>query len=58
MLGGTGARLWELLDPPLTVPELVARLASDYTADPATVLADVTTTLDEIERRGIARSLP
>jgi len=57
VLGGSGAKVWELIDPPVTVADLAGRLAGLYSADPAIVASDVTATLEELERRGIARSI-
>ena len=48
-LPGTGASVWDLLDEPATVDQLVVVLAEAYDADPATVEHDVRALLGELE---------
>jgi len=52
-LPGTGAAVWDLLEEPATLAELVAILADAYDdADPAAVDHDVRALLAELERLG------
>jgi hypothetical protein len=48
-LPGTGAIVWDLLEEPATLPELVATLAEAYEEDPAVVEHDVVALLTELE---------
>ena len=52
LLPGTGAIVWDLLEEPATLTELVATLAEAYEADPAVVDHDVRTLLGELETLG------
>lgn len=51
-LPGTAATVWDLLEVPATVDELVAALVEVYAADPTTVTADVTALLDRLMEIG------
>jgi hypothetical protein len=51
-LPGTGAAVWDLLEEPASLAELVAALAEVYEEDPAVVELDVTTLLAELEDLG------
>jgi Coenzyme PQQ synthesis protein D (PqqD) len=48
-LPGTGAIVWDLLEEPATLAELVATLAEAFEEDPAVVEHDVSTLLAELE---------
>ena len=51
-LPGTGAAVWDLLEEPATLPELVAILADAYDEDPPVVDRDVRELLAELETLG------
>ena len=51
-LPGTGAAVWDLLEEPASLAELVAALAEAYEEDPAVVEHDVRALLDELESLG------
>jgi len=51
-LPGTGASVWDLLEEPATVAELVAVLAEAYGAERTVVEHDVRALLDELEALG------
>lgn len=51
-LEGTGYRIWELLEYPLSIEQLVHTLACEFTADPAEIEKDVSRFVDALlERR-------
>jgi hypothetical protein len=52
-LPDTGASVWDLLEEPATVAELVATLADAYDADPTVVEHDVCELLAELEDLGV-----
>jgi hypothetical protein len=49
---GTGAAVWDLLEEPASLAELVVILAEAFDADPAVVEHDVATLLAELEDLG------
>ena len=51
-LPGTGAAVWDLLEEPATLAELVALLADVYDEDPTVVEHDVQTLLGELKGLG------
>jgi hypothetical protein len=51
-LPGTGASVWDLLEEPATLTQLVATLAEVYEEDPAVVEQDVRALLAELEDLG------
>ena len=51
-LPGTGASVWDLLEEPATIAELVAVLGEAYDAEPAVVEHDVSELLAELESLG------
>lgn len=51
-LPGTGAVVWDLLEEPATLPDLVATLHDVYGEDPATIEHDVTALLERLEALG------
>ncbi len=57
-LNAVGARVWELLPPASdTVAQLVEALGSHYPdVDPATIQADVSELLENLERQGLVRA--
>ena len=56
-LPGTGASVWDLLEEPASVAELVTVLAEAYDEDPAVVDHDVRALLAELESLGaVSRS--
>ena len=59
-LNAVGARVWELLPPALTsFDELIGKLMADYPeVDEATIRADVTELLQELEGHGLVKRAP
>jgi hypothetical protein len=57
-LPGTGANVWDLLEVPATLAELVATLADAYDEDPAVVQHDVSALLTELESLGAVTQEP
>jgi Coenzyme PQQ synthesis protein D (PqqD) len=51
-LSGTAAAVWELLDVPRTLPDVVAALGHSYGADSATIARDVDGLVDDLLARG------
>ena len=51
-LPGTGASVWDVLETPASLTELVEVLADAYDADPAVVEHDVRALLAELEELG------
>lgn len=49
LLGGSGAKIWELLTEPLSLSELTDRLAGIYAVEPASIENDVHATLTELD---------
>jgi hypothetical protein len=54
-LDETGRRIWELLENPRRVDDLVAELARQYEGAQDVIEADVLTFLRELEREGMVR---
>ena len=48
-LGGTGVRIWELIDGRLTVGELLARLVEEFEVEPEQADADLVEYLQSLE---------
>ena len=48
-LGGTGVRIWELIDGRLTVGELLARLVEEFEIEPEQAEADLVEYLQSLE---------
>lgn len=48
-LGGTGVRIWELIDGKLTVGELLARLVDEFEVEPDQAEADMAEYLQSLE---------
>lgn len=48
-----GRRIWELLESPRRVEDLIATLAAEFDVDPTIVAHDVAPFLDELEREGM-----
>jgi hypothetical protein len=48
-LGGTGVRIWELIDGKLTVGELLARLVGEFEVEPEQAEADLVEYLRSLE---------
>lgn len=49
----SGRRIWELLDPPLTLEGLLDRLAKEYEAPPDLLKHDVQVFLQRLESEGL-----
>lgn len=47
-LGSVGSRIWELLEQPLTMAELLARLQEEYSIDQETCAKDTLVFLDNL----------
>lgn len=58
ILEGTGVALWAALDRPTTLPTLVATLAENFGADPASVERDVRPALDQLVALGVLEQVP
>lgn len=56
-LDRVGRRIWELLELPHRLDDLVAALTREFEADPSVVSADVAAFLDELEREGMVRAV-
>ena len=56
-LDRVGARLWERLERPATLEELVGELGGSYDADAATLAADLAQFLGELEREGLVERI-
>lgn len=52
-LDGVGARVWELLASPRTLPELVDRITEEYAIDGETCGRDLRRFVAELEERGL-----
>lgn len=50
-LSGSAGRLWALLDQPLTIPQLVERLAGHYAMDEASIESAVADTVEVLAER-------
>jgi DegT/DnrJ/EryC1/StrS aminotransferase family/Coenzyme PQQ synthesis protein D (PqqD) len=57
VLRGTGVALWQALDRPQNTEELANRLAADFQADPAVVLADIEPVIARLGAAGVLRSV-
>lgn len=53
-----GRRVWELLEKPTRVGDLIAALAEEFEADPSIVEADVTAFLGELDDEGMVKLTP
>lgn len=56
-LDGTAAAIWHLLARPRALDDLVANLAALYEHDPSALAADLHPFLEDLEERGMVRSL-
>jgi hypothetical protein len=54
-LEGPARSIWDLLESPSTVAELVQRLVQEYEVSPETCAADVERFLDEMDQEGLIR---
>jgi hypothetical protein len=52
-LEGPGLAVWEVLEAPRSLPEMVSILADAYQTSPDMVTSGVTTLLAELQRRGL-----
>ena len=52
-LSGTGARIWELLQAPRTIADIVTTIAEEFEVDRGRVEADLDVLLDELQSRGL-----
>jgi hypothetical protein len=57
-LNTTGSLIWQLLDQPMTVAELLAHLRSRLPEAPPELESDVQAFLDDLRRREIVRIVP
>ena len=57
-LKGTGRRIWELLESPLTPDQLVSTLAAEYGIEPERCRADVEPFLDKLLGNGLLTQSP
>lgn len=56
-LDGTGSRLWELLEKPISFEELVSTLVAEYEVDERRCRADADALLGELLERRMVRRL-
>jgi hypothetical protein len=52
-LSGAGTRIWELLQTPRTIGEIVQTIATEFDADAARVAADLDALLADLKSRGL-----
>lgn len=52
-----GRRIWELLESPWLVDDLIAVLATEFDADPSVIAADLAAFLHELERDGMVNAV-
>ncbi len=52
-----GRRIWELLESPWLVEDLIAFLAAEFDADPSIVAADLAAFLYDLERDGMVNAV-
>ena len=52
-LSGTGARIWELLQTPHTIEEIVTTITGEFDVDRARVEADLDLLLADLQSRGL-----
>ena len=52
-LSGAGARIWELLQTPRTIAEIVQTITEEFDADRERVAADLDTLLADLRSRGL-----
>ncbi|MCL1629197.1 PqqD family peptide modification chaperone [Roseibaca sp. V10] len=56
-LSGSGGRIWELLETPVSLAALVETLAQEYDVAPETCRADVVGILDDMQANGLVTSV-
>lgn len=56
-LEDAGARIWELLEYPISLDALAARLAAEYSGDPAKITHDVQSLLEQLQTRGLLETM-
>ena len=52
-LTGTGSRVWELVQSPRTIEEIVTVVTAEFEVDRARAVADVSALLAELQSRGL-----
>jgi hypothetical protein len=58
LLNGTAARIWELLETPLSIDDLVGALGREFDADPAALRREVETFVSDLGDKGLLVSPP
>jgi hypothetical protein len=53
LLNGTAARIWELLETPLSIDDLVGALGSEFDAEPAALRSEVETFVADLRGKGL-----
>jgi hypothetical protein len=53
LLNGTAARIWELLETPLSIDELVGALGSEFDAEPAALRHEVESFVADLGGKGL-----
>ena len=51
-LNDVGARIWQIIETPMALPDICAALAAEFETTPEACQADVEGFLEELERRG------
>ena len=52
-IGGVGSRVWELLEKPVTLPDITAIICAEFDVDQTTCQADMEQFLGELESHGL-----
>ena len=58
LLNGTAARIWELLETPLSINDLVSALGNEFDAEPAALRREVETFVADLGDKGLLVSPP
>jgi hypothetical protein len=57
-LNDVGARIWALLEQPVSEPEIVEQLVQEFEVDPDACAIEVATFLGKLRERGLAAESP
>ncbi|MGH2746652.1 MAG: PqqD family protein [Actinomycetota bacterium] len=56
-LSGTALAVWDLLEVPRALPELVGIISAAYSVDPANVASDVDGLIDDMVAKGLVEEI-